>query len=102
MATDSRHQPAYNILRERGWSVPAAATEIGENLSHLRAALNGRVPPCDRLRRTLPEFLKLPLADLFTSDLLARQYGSRAPKSGDGPKQMPKLGPRRPKSPSTD
>lgn len=99
MATKAQHQPAYEILRERGYSVPAAADALGENLSHLRNALNSRVPPCDRLRRTLPDLLDLPLEQLFTPDLLARQYGIRQMQGPGGtPRKMKKFGRRRPKT----
>lgn len=92
-----RRQPARDILKQRGWSVSAAAEALGENRSHLNSALLGKVPPCNRLRESLPRWLGVPLTELFTPELLVRTYGSRSPDPSGAPRQVSRPGLKRPK-----
>lgn len=99
--TGQVHQPARQVIKDRGWSVSAAAEALGENRSHLNSALLGRVSPCERLRRTLPRWLDMPLTELFTPELLSRTYGVRNPDPDGAPRKIRKSGLRRPR-PRTD
>lgn len=67
-------QPAYDLLRERGYSQAGAARALGVNLHHLRWALRGRIRPSHELRVRLTELLGVPLPALFTPDAIEVPY----------------------------
>jgi transcriptional regulator with XRE-family HTH domain len=63
-------QPGHQILFSQGRTVSAVARILGIAESHLAKALSGRVRPSHEVRERLPEFLGVPLHDLFTEDAL--------------------------------
>lgn len=75
-------QPARQILRDQYLTITDAADRIGVPQGHLRAVLAGTVAPQRTVRERLPELLGVPLEDLFTQDLLAREWtGPRRSRS---------------------
>jgi transcriptional regulator with XRE-family HTH domain len=57
-------------LVSQGRTVSAVARILGVGESHLHQALSGRVRPNHEVRRKLPEFVDVPLDELFTEDAL--------------------------------
>lgn len=76
----SRHGPQearVELFRQR-ISVREAAAHCGVPERHLRNVVTGRTHPMPKVRRNLPRLLGRPLGELFTEDLLAKQYQPRS------------------------
>jgi transcriptional regulator with XRE-family HTH domain len=73
----SNNQPAYDLLKARGFSVATAAETMGVSYTHLRDALSGRVRPRPELIAELEHFLKTDKRSLFTADRLSKPYQRR-------------------------
>jgi transcriptional regulator with XRE-family HTH domain len=63
-------QPAYDVVLGQGRTISGTARAIDVSLHHLSWALNGRVRPNYAVRERLPEFLGVPLSELFTPESL--------------------------------
>jgi hypothetical protein len=70
-------QPARVELFKQRKSIHAAAAEIGCSPKHLENVVRGRTHPSSLVRILLPEILGVPLEDLFTKDILAKEYDPR-------------------------
>jgi transcriptional regulator with XRE-family HTH domain len=63
-------QPGHKTLLSQGRTVSASARVLGIAEAHLHGALSGRIRPSHEVREKLPEFLGVPLNELFTEDAL--------------------------------
>jgi hypothetical protein len=74
----SDKQPAYALLKSRGYTVATAAQAIGANYVHLRDALNSRVRPRPEVVAELRHLLGVKRdTDLFTKEILAKPHNPR-------------------------
>jgi transcriptional regulator with XRE-family HTH domain len=67
-------QPIREVLFTRRIYQTTVAKDLGVTFGHLRRAVTGRCRPNNTLRKKLPEYLGVPLTDLFTADSLAKPY----------------------------
>jgi len=67
-------QPARMALRRERYSIPLAARIIGVPETHLRNTVLGCTRPSPVVRRELPKLLGVPLTDLFTDEVLEKEY----------------------------
>lgn len=75
------------MLAESGRTIIDVAELIGVKYSHLAKSLGGQVTPSKRVRDLLPIVLGVPLEELYTADVLARQYtGPRPGNTTRGPR----------------
>ncbi|WP_169798565.1 helix-turn-helix transcriptional regulator [Piscicoccus intestinalis] len=70
-------QPARDILKQKRWTVAAAAREIGVSQTHLGNTVTGRNRPNDIVREKLPELLGVPLEELFYPDMIVIPFSPR-------------------------
>jgi transcriptional regulator with XRE-family HTH domain len=63
-------QPAHQIVFAQGRTIAAVARILRISEVHLKLALSGRIRPNYEVRERLPEFLGVPLEELFTEDAL--------------------------------
>lgn len=66
--------PARLALYAKGLTIRDAAEQIGVPFAHLANVLRGNSTPNDVVRARLPKLLGVPLAELFDTDLLAREW----------------------------
>jgi hypothetical protein len=72
MARNFPLQPIRDVVWSKGYSHAEFAELLGiKPVSHVGLAMRGLVPPNEELRRLAPEFLGVPLEELFTPDALA-------------------------------
>lgn len=72
--TQFGYQPIRVVLYEQNISQQQAAKDLGVPWSHFRRCVTGRTRPMGILRKKLPEYLGVPLEDLFTPEILAKPY----------------------------
>lgn len=76
-------QPLREHMDRHRWSVSMLADEVGVPASHLRSVIAGSTSPRRELREQLPAIFGVPLAELFTADLLSRDWsGTRGQRGG--------------------
>lgn len=75
MPTKFGVQPARRIFAEKCLVITGVAHQIGVGHQHLNRVVNGRTPPSDAVRERLPEFIGVPLEELFTPELLSTPFG---------------------------
>ena len=66
-------QPGHNVIVSQGRSAAAVARCIEVVPIHLRRTLTGVVSPSWGVRERLPEFLGVPIEELFTKEALASE-----------------------------
>lgn len=73
----NNYQPAREVMYAQRWSAALLAEEIGVSYGHLRCVLAGTSALSPEVREKLPQILGTPLEELFSPELLARQYHGR-------------------------